>query len=114
MNNTPATATLTRPERTQTPPKPQRWNVVLLDDDDHSYEYVIDLMKRLFGHTVEEGMAIAKKVDRDGRAVCFTTHKELAELKQEQVHGFGRDPRMAKCSGSMTSIIEPVETDDVD
>jgi ATP-dependent Clp protease adaptor protein ClpS len=111
MNQAPSSATLPRPSRTPAPPKPQRWNVVLLDDDDHSYEYVVDLMKRIFGHKVEDGIAIAKRVDTDGRAVCFTTHKELAELKQEQVHAFGRDPRLQKCAGSMTAIIEPADDD---
>ena len=109
MTNAPQSATLPRPVRATTPPKPQRWNVILLDDDEHSYEYVIDMMKRVFGHTVEDGFAIAKRVDSDGRAVCFTTHKEHAELKQEQVHAFGRDPRMQRCAGSMTAVLEPVE-----
>jgi len=114
MNHPASPATLTRPVKAPVPTKPWLWNVVLLDDDDHSYEYVIDLLKQIFGHQVEEGMTIAKRVDADGRAVCFTTHRELAELKQEQIHAFGRDPRMQKCAGSMTAVLEPADPSGAD
>lgn len=85
------------------------WNVVLLDDDFHTYEYVIRMMQELFGHSPERALKIAKTVDTDGRVVCLTTHKEHAELKQEQIHAFGRDALMATSQGSMSSIIEPAE-----
>jgi len=112
MNNASTTATLPAlpaPTRTTRTQKPWLWNVVLLNDEDHTYEYVIEMLSRVFGHKVEEGFAIAKRVDRDGRAVCMTTHRELAELKQELVHGFGRDVRLQACVGSMTAILEPAE-----
>jgi len=91
---------------------PKRWNVVLLDDDEHSYEYVIRMMQALFGCSVERGFRIAETVDSLGRAVCLTTHKEHAELKRDQIHAFGRDPLMAECSGSMSAVIEPAEFGD--
>jgi ATP-dependent Clp protease adaptor protein ClpS len=46
-------------------------------------------------------------VDTTGRVIVDTTTKERAELKQEQIHAFGRDPRLATCAGSMSAIIEP-------
>lgn len=89
--------------------QPWLWNVVLLDDQDHTYDYVIRLAQELFGHTKEKALRVAEAVDSDGRAVLMTTHKELAELKREQVHAFGRDPLMATSKGSMGAIIEPAE-----
>lgn len=89
------------------PPVP--WNVVLINDDDHTYEYVVRMMRELFGHTNERAFKIAQAVDGDGRAVCLTTHKEHAEFKQEQVSAFGRDALLASCKGAMTAIIEPAE-----
>ncbi len=83
------------------------WNVILLDDDDHSYEYVIRMMQSLFGHSPQRGYKLACEVDGTGRAVCATYHKELAELKQEQIHSFGRDPLMACSAGAMSAVIEP-------
>lgn len=87
--------------------QPRRWNVVLLDDDHHTYEYVIRMMQELFAHSKERAFEIAKRVDTDGRAICLTTHKEHAELKRDQILAFGRDPLMAESKGSMTAIIEP-------
>ncbi len=105
------TATATAP-RTVSRPRtklPHLWNVVLLDDDHHTYEYVIDLMSRVFSLPIERGFQIARTVDADGRVVCLTTHKEHAELKLEQIHSFGRDPRMSVSAGSMSAIIEPTD-----
>ncbi len=90
------------------------WNVVLLDDQEHTYEYVVDMMQRVFGHTFESGLRIAKTVDEHGRAVCKTTHRELGELKVEQIHTFGPDRLSAGCRGSMSAILEPAEFGDDD
>lgn len=103
------TATLPRSRTATATERPWLWNVVLLDDDHHTYEYVIEMMTRLFGHPVEKGFQIARQVDADGRAVCITTHREHAELKVDQVTGFGRDVRMSESVGSMTAILEPAE-----
>jgi ATP-dependent Clp protease adaptor protein ClpS len=84
-----------------------RYHVVLWDDDDHTYEYVIGMMRKLFGHAVERGFQIAKEVDKQGRAICLTTTREHAELKRDQIHAFGSDPLIPRCKGSMSSSIEP-------
>lgn len=94
-----------RPE----PKKPWLWNVVLLDDQDHTYDYVIRMMQTLFGHSAEAALNVAKTVDDEGRAICATAHKELAELKRDQILAFGRDAQMAQCKGSMSAVIEPAE-----
>ncbi len=84
--------------------------MVLLDDQDHTYEYVIRMVQALFGHSQERAYQIARRVDHDGRAVCLTTHKEHAELKRDQILAFGADPLMGPRShGSMRAVIEPAE-----
>lgn len=109
-------ATMERPSvqaqrRTQLP---RLWNVVLLDDDDHTYEYVIRLVQTLFGHTIEAALELAKTVDKTGRAICVTTHHELAELKVEQVRGFGADPLLASSVGPMRVLMEPADAPEGD
>jgi len=98
-----------RPAAKPEPKQPRIWRVVLLDDDDHSYEYVIELLAKVFHFPAEKGYQIAKAVDSQGRAVVITTHREHAELKQEQIHSFGADPRIASCSGAMSAILEPAD-----
>lgn len=93
-----------RPEREQ----PKLWNVILLDDDDHTYEYVMRMLMELFHKTIESAYVMAKEVDTTGRVVCTTVHKELAELKQEQIHAYGKDRLIASCAGGMSATIEPV------
>lgn len=91
------------------PPKKQpRYNVILWNDDDHTFEYVIRMMKELFGHQREKGTKIAIEVDSTGRAICLTTTMEHAELKRDQIHAFGKDILSEKSKGSMSASIEPV------
>ena len=85
------------------------YHVVLLDDEDHSHEYVIEMMRALFGYPVERGYQIAKEVDLQKKVIVFTTHKELAELKRDQIHAFGADVRVATCAGSMSACILAAE-----
>jgi ATP-dependent Clp protease adaptor protein ClpS len=103
------TETITRPvekkeQRTEGLPP---YNVVLLDDDDHSYEYVILMLKKVFGHPIERGFELAQEVDATGRVVVATTNLEQAELKRDQVHAFGPDPLIPRCRGSMSATVEP-------
>jgi ATP-dependent Clp protease adaptor protein ClpS len=83
------------------------YNVILLDDDDHSYEYVIFMLKTLFGHPPEKGYEMAVEVDTTGRVVVATTHQEEAELKRDQIQAFGPDPLIPRCKGSMSATVEP-------
>lgn len=91
----------------QLPEQEPPYHVILLDDDEHSYEYVIEMLNAIFSHPVETCFQMAKEVDESGRVICATVHKELAELRQEQIHEFGPDPRLPECKGSMSATIEP-------
>ena len=85
------------------------YHVVLLNDDDHSYEYVIRMLKELFGHPEEKGFILAKEVDTRGRVIVCTTSMERAELKRDQIHAYGPDKQIPRCKGSMSATIEPAE-----
>jgi ATP-dependent Clp protease adaptor protein ClpS len=50
-----------------------------------------------------------KEVDQTGRCIVSTCTRELAELKQEQIHAFGPDKLIRRCQGSMSAEIEPAE-----
>jgi ATP-dependent Clp protease adaptor protein ClpS len=97
-----------RESRASTQPrKLPPFSVVLLNDDDHTFEYVIEMLGALFAHPKEKAYQLAKEVDTAGRVILLTTTKEHAEFKREQVHAYGRDLRIDSCAGSMTCIIEP-------
>lgn len=85
------------------------YNVILHNDNDHTFEYVIGMLQKLFGHPRETGYQLAWEVHTSGRVIVDTTTKERAELKQEQIHAFGADPLIPRCKGSMSATIEPAE-----
>jgi ATP-dependent Clp protease adaptor protein ClpS len=91
-----------RPAVQQLPP----YNVILIDDDQHTYAYVTEMLVALFAHTKTAAYQMAGEVDRTGRVIVLTAHRELAELKRDQIHAFGGDWRIPTCKGSMTAVIE--------
>lgn len=110
MSTSTARPTTVTDRRTNTA-RPWLWNVVLLNDEDHSYDYVINLSRKLFAHPVERAFENAQTVDSQGRVILMTTHKEHAELKRDQIHTFGRDRLISACQGAMSAILEPAEFD---
>jgi ATP-dependent Clp protease adaptor protein ClpS len=85
------------------------YHVILLNDDDHTYQYVIYMLQKLFGHPPETAFKMAQEVDKTGHVIVDTTSRERAELKQDQIHAFGPDPLIPRCKGSMSAVIEPAE-----
>jgi len=96
-----------RPIRRKKPRRQPRYNVILWDDQDHSYEYVILMLQELFGHPLETAFKMAVEVDSTGRVIVLTTTMEHAELKRDQIAAFGKDDLIDGCAGSMTATIEP-------
>lgn len=95
-----------KPKQDKRPKRQPRYHVILWNDDDHTYEYVIVMLNELFGHPVEKGYLLAKEVDASGKAVVLTTTMEHAELKRDQIRAYGKDPGIKACKGSMSSSIE--------
>ncbi len=83
------------------------YNVILHDDDDHSYDYVIEMLQKLFGHDLPTAFKMAVEVDSTGRVIVFTGALEKAEFKKDQIHAYGADWRIPRCKGSMSASLEP-------
>jgi len=83
-----------------------RFNLILLDDDEHSYEYVIGMLMQLFAFSFTKAFLCADEVDNSGRVILITDSLERVEFKQEQVHAFGSDPSIRRCAGAMSAVIE--------
>lgn len=108
----PGTATIVRPKKAQAAEREAvrqpRYHVVLWDSDDHTFDYVRQMLRELFGHTKEACQQIAETVDQEGKAIVLTTSKEHAELKRDQIHAYGRD-HLEGSKGSMWATIEEAE-----
>jgi ATP-dependent Clp protease adaptor protein ClpS len=99
----PETASIEREELTPA------YNVVLLDDDDHTYDYVIEMLQKLFVFSLDQAYQHAVEVDTNGRTILLTCTLSEAEFARDQVHAFGPDKRMPRSKGSMSAIIEPAQ-----
>lgn len=80
----------------------------MLDDDEHTYEYVIRMLCELFGYAPGDAYLMAVEVDAMGRVAVLTAPLEQAERARQMIQGYGPDPLMAKSRTSMAAILEPV------
>jgi ATP-dependent Clp protease adaptor protein ClpS len=83
------------------------YNVVLLDDDDHTYDYVIEMLQKIFIFSRDQAFQHAQEVDATGRTVLITCELPQAEFARDQIHGYGADWRLSRSQGSMSAIVEP-------
>jgi ATP-dependent Clp protease adaptor protein ClpS len=100
---TPATES---PERRR--PQPF-YHVVLLNDDEHTEEYVIRMLCDLFVLSEERARNRAAQLAAEGRTVVITCERAEAEFGRAQIEAYGADPRVPHSSGSMRAAIEPVQ-----
>lgn len=82
------------------------YHVVLLDDDEHTYDYVIEMLQHLFMCSEADAFRHAVEVDTTGRTIVITCELPQAEFARDQIHAYGPDWRMAISKGSMSAIVE--------
>ena len=64
------------------------YNVILLNDDNHSMQFVVDVLCKALNCTVERAVLYMLEAHTEGRSVVWTAPKEVAELKAEQIRTF--------------------------
>jgi ATP-dependent Clp protease adaptor protein ClpS len=62
------------------------YNLILANDEDHSMEFVVGVLRKILGIPNERAVALMLEAHTSGRAVIWTGPKEVAELKAEQLH----------------------------
>jgi len=82
------------------------YRVVLLDDDEHTYDYVMEMLQMLFCMSATDAYQHAVEVDSTGRTPVITCELPAAEYARDQIHAYGADWRMEKSKGSMSAVIE--------
>jgi ATP-dependent Clp protease adaptor protein ClpS len=84
------------------------YNVVLIDDDEHTYQYVITMLCTILEIGFEMAYMMACAVDAEGRVIVHTTDRDTAELERDQIRAFGPDPLLPGSRGSMHAVVEPL------
>ncbi len=107
-------AVLVRPKRRSspsdpTPKKQPQYAVIVLNDDLHTFDYVIEALCRICGHTQLTAFVLAREIHESGRAAVWSGTQELAELKRDQIRGFGPDTyARQRVTFPLSVIIEPL------
>jgi ATP-dependent Clp protease adaptor protein ClpS len=83
------------------------YHVILLNDDDHTYDYVIEMLAKIFGFSESRALSHAVEVDTNGTTILLTCELEKAEYKRDLIHSYGPDWRLPRSLGSMAAIVEP-------
>ena len=98
-----------RPQPATKPKRQPPYGVVVLNDDDHTYAYVIDALCRVCRHKAEQAFKLAEQIDRTGRAIVWTGTLELAELKRDQIRGMGPGTTSWEWGhGTLRAVVEDV------
>ena len=83
---------------------PQRFNVVLLNDDYTPMDFVIQLLIEIFNRTIEEARDITMQIHENGKGIAGTYGYEIAEQKKQEavsVTRFNKYP--------LTIVVENIE-----
>lgn len=92
--NQTSTVEQVRPREAKPQNQPKRqppYQLVVLNDNDHTFAYVIEGLVRFCGHDVEKAYELAATVHHTGRAIVWSGMLETAELKRDQLRGMGPD-----------------------
>src|SRR6516164_7656206 len=83
------------------------YHVIILNDDEHTFDYVIEMLQAVFGLSYAAALASTMEADSTGSAIVWTFMLEEAEKKRDPVHAYGPDWRMPNSKGSVAALVEP-------
>ena len=69
---------------------PKRFEVILLNDDYTTMEFVVEVLRRFFNKELQTAEAIMLKIHIDGEAVCGIYSYDIAQTKVTQVIDYSR------------------------
>jgi len=72
------------------PKKPNIFDVLLLNDDYTTMEFVVEVLRRFFGKTNDAAHALMLKIHIEGEAVCGVYSHDVAQTKVSQVIDYSR------------------------
>jgi ATP-dependent Clp protease adaptor protein ClpS len=94
-------------ENTTKDARSKLYHVIILNDDEHTFDYVIEMLQAIFGMPYATALAHTTEADATGSSIVYTTSLEEAETKRDQIHAYGPDWRMPNSRGSVAALVEP-------
>src|SRR6476469_7215929 len=84
----PDTNTDTESQTRRQPP----YAVILHNDDVNGMDFVIAVLRKVFGYTVEKCVELMLEAHEKGKSAVWIGALEVAELKADQIRSCGPDP----------------------
>ena len=81
--------------------------VILHNDDTNGMDFVVMVLRKVFGYTVEKCVELMLEAHKKGRAVVWIGALEVAELKADQIRSCGADPEAVKGQHPLGVSVEP-------
>lgn len=81
--------------------------VILHNDDKNSMDFVVMVLRKVFGYTVEKCVELMMEAHKKGRAVVWVGALEVAELKADQIRSCGADPFVKHDAHPLGVSVEP-------
>lgn len=72
------------------PKEPQRYAVILMNDDYTTMEFVVEVLGRFFQKIQEEAVQIMLQIHSKGKGIAGIYNYEIAETKAMQVHEYAQ------------------------
>jgi ATP-dependent Clp protease adaptor protein ClpS len=70
--------------------EPKKYNVLLLNDDYSTMDFVIEVLTKIFRKSEQEAEVIMLNIHNNGKEICGTYTKEIAFTKVAQVKSMAR------------------------
>jgi ATP-dependent Clp protease adaptor protein ClpS len=98
MSNEAAVAGKSRPipKQSQRDSQPKTktqppYAVIVLNDNIHSFQHVVETFTKVFGYSTEKSYALALQIHNAGKGIVWSGVREVAELKCDQIRSAGHD-----------------------
>ena len=106
------TVTTSRPAPLTRRKRQPHYVVIIENDDRHTFQYVVEVLQRVCGHSEQRAFHLTLEAHNTGRAVVWTGAREVAELKRDQIRGYGTDDYARKpVTFPLGVYIEPLPID---
>jgi ATP-dependent Clp protease adaptor protein ClpS len=103
------TKTVLEPEIAQgtSPEKERLYHVIILNDEDHTIDYVVEMLQAVIKLSASAALACTMEADSSGSSIVYTGGLEEAENKRDLIHAYGPDWRMPHSRGPVSALVEP-------
>ena len=73
------------------PKKQPPYAVIVHNDECHTFPYVIEMLRRVCAYPLAKSIELTQRIPYTGQAAVWTGALEVAELKRDQIRGYGPD-----------------------